>query len=36
MSPRAETRKLIDEQLRQAGWIVDSERRRFSASTRPE
>ena len=32
----AETRKLIDEQLRQAGWIADSERIRYSAGTRPE
>jgi type I restriction enzyme R subunit len=32
----AETRRLIDEQLRQAGWIADSENLRFSKGTRPE
>lgn len=32
----AETRRLIDSQLRQAGWIVDSESLRYSKGTRPE
>lgn len=32
----AETRKLIDEQLRQAGWTVDTATLRYSAGTRPE
>lgn len=32
----AETRRLIDEQLRQAGWIADSENLRFSKGARPE
>jgi type I restriction enzyme, R subunit len=32
----AETRKLIDDQLRQAGWTVDSTTLRFAAGTRPE
>jgi type I restriction enzyme R subunit len=31
-----ETRKLIDEQLRQAGWIVDSATMKFGNGTRPE
>jgi type I restriction enzyme R subunit len=32
----AATRKLIDSQLRQAGWIVDSENLRYSKGTRPQ
>ena len=32
----AETRRLIDSQLRQAGWIVDSENLRYAKGTRPE
>jgi type I restriction enzyme R subunit len=32
----ADTRKLIDEQLRQAGWTADSAELRFSKGTRPE
>ncbi len=32
----ASTRRLIDEQLRQAGWIVDSENLRFSTGARPQ
>lgn len=32
----AETRKLIDDQLRQAGWTVDTATLRYSAGTRPE
>ncbi|MBI5557226.1 MAG: type I restriction-modification system endonuclease [Deltaproteobacteria bacterium] len=32
----AETRKLIDAQLRQAGWQADSEAFKYSAGTRPE
>ena len=32
----AETRRLIDEQLRQAGWLADSENLRYSKGTRPE
>lgn len=32
----AETRKLIDEQLRQAGWEVDSNLLRYAKGTRPE
>ncbi|MDX1971233.1 MAG: type I restriction-modification system endonuclease, partial [Candidatus Sumerlaeia bacterium] len=32
----ASTRKLIDEQLREAGWEADSERLRYSNKTRPE
>ena len=32
----SETRLLIDEQLRQAGWIVDSQNLRFSKGARPE
>jgi type I restriction enzyme R subunit len=32
----AETRRLIDNQLRQAGWVVDTEQLRFSKGTRPE
>ncbi len=32
----AATRKLIDHQLRQAGWTVDSQELRFSKGTRPE
>lgn len=32
----AETRLLIDEQLRQAGWLADSENLRYSKGTRPE
>ena len=32
----AETRKLIDEQLRQSGWIVDSATMKYSNGTRPE
>lgn len=32
----AETRKLIDEQLRQAGWEVDSANLRFAKGTRPQ
>lgn len=32
----AETRKLIDQQLRDAGWIVDSARLRYGNGTRPE
>jgi len=32
----ADTRILVDEQLRQAGWDADSERLRYSAGTRPE
>lgn len=32
----AETRRLIDEQLRQAGWVADSENLRYSKGTRPE
>lgn len=32
----AETRLLIDDQLRQAGWIVDSQNLRYSKGTRPE
>jgi type I restriction enzyme, R subunit len=32
----AETRRLIDEQLRQAGWIADSENLRFSKGARPQ
>jgi len=32
----AETRQLIDSQLRQAGWIVDSENLRYAKGTRPQ
>ena len=32
----AETRQLIDAQLRQAGWIVDTENLRFAKGTRPQ
>ncbi len=32
----AETRLLIDDQLRQAGWLADSEKLRYSKGTRPE
>ncbi len=32
----AETRLLIDDQLRQAGWTVDSQNLRFGKGTRPE
>lgn len=32
----AETRKLIDAQLRQAGWLVDSVALKYSSGTRPE
>lgn len=32
----SETRRLIDEQLRQAGWLADSENLRYSKGTRPE
>ena len=32
----AETRLLIDDQLRQAGWIADSENLRYSKGARPE
>jgi type I restriction enzyme R subunit len=32
----AETRLLIDDQLRQAGWIVDSQNLRYSKGVRPE
>jgi type I restriction enzyme R subunit len=32
----AETRRLIDEQLRQAGWLADSVKLRYSKGTRPE
>jgi type I restriction enzyme R subunit len=32
----AETRLLIDEQLRQAGWLADSQNLRYSKGTRPE
>ena len=32
----AETRELIDEQLRQAGWEADSQRLRYSAGARPQ
>ncbi len=32
----ADTRKLIDEQLQQAGWLADSVNLRFSKGTRPE
>jgi type I restriction enzyme, R subunit len=32
----AETRKLIDQQLRQAGWAADSATLRYSQGTRPE
>jgi type I restriction enzyme R subunit len=32
----AATRRLIDEQLRQAGWIVDSENLRYSKGARPQ
>lgn len=32
----AETRLIIDEKLRQAGWEVDTTKLRFSAGTRPE
>ncbi len=32
----AETRRLIDAQLRQAGWTVDSENLRFAKGTRPQ
>jgi type I restriction enzyme R subunit len=32
----AETRRIIDNQLRQAGWTVDTENLRFSKGTRPE
>ena len=32
----AATRKLIDNQLRQAGWTVDSENLRYSRGTRPQ
>ncbi len=32
----AETRRLIDSQLRQAGWIVDTEQLRYSKGTRPQ
>lgn len=32
----AETRKIIDEKLRQAGWEVDSENLRFDKGTRPK
>lgn len=31
----ADTRKLIDEQLRKFGWVIDSENLRFSKGTRP-
>lgn len=32
----SETRKIIDEQLRQAGWEVDSEKLKFNKGSRPE
>jgi type I restriction enzyme, R subunit len=32
----ADTRRLIDEQLRQAGWTADSAKLRYSAGARPE
>jgi type I restriction enzyme, R subunit len=32
----ADTRKIIDEQLRQAGWEVDSEKLKFNKGSRPE
>ena len=32
----AETRRIIDSQLRQAGWTVDTENIRFSKGARPE
>lgn len=32
----AETRLLIDDQLRQAGWLADSQNLRYSKGTRPE
>ncbi len=32
----AQTRKLIDQQLRDAGWIVDSEELRYAKGARPE
>ncbi len=32
----AETRRLIDSQLRQAGWTVDTEQLRYSKGTRPQ
>lgn len=32
----SETRLLIDDQLRQAGWIVDSQKLRYAKGTRPE
>jgi type I restriction enzyme R subunit len=32
----AETRLLIDDQLRQAGWLADSQKLRYSKGTRPE
>jgi type I restriction enzyme R subunit len=32
----AETRKLIDEQLRQAGWVVDTVALRYGKGTRPQ
>lgn len=32
----AQTRRLIDGQLRQAGWIVDTEQLRYSKGTRPQ
>lgn len=32
----AETRRLIDSQLRQAGWIVDTEQLRYSKGARPQ
>ncbi len=35
MKPEAETRYLIDQQLRQAGWEADTERLRYSKGTRP-
>ena len=34
--PEAETRLLIDEQLRQVGWEADTENLRYSKGTRPE
>lgn len=35
MTNEAETRKIIDEQLRQVGWEADSENLRYSKGTRP-
>ncbi len=32
----SETRRLIDEQLRQAGWLADTENLRYSKGTRPQ